>query len=137
MWILNDPSYGPPKYVEEYRRKYKDDDENKKDELISDTVEKANNERNSETGEAKEAGEGREAGETEGTTTEENIVKSICSYCRRGDKAFSSVQLRHDGIWLHSFRYSMNDGGQRSFSYQTELPSWCPQDLTLGDSEPK
>ena len=60
--------------------------------------------------------------------TEEETAMSICSYCRRGNKAFNAIQLRHEGIWLHSFRYSMKDG-ENNFSYETKLPDWVPQDI--------
>ena len=137
MWIMNDPCYGPPEYVQKYKQKYGEKKE-EYDPISSIHLEHGGG-NDGEVDGGSGDGKGGEDGTDEGGTakkedgiemTEEETAMSICSYCRRGNKAFNAIQLRHEGIWLHSFRYSMKDG-ENNFSYETKLPDWVPQDIKL------
>jgi 23S rRNA-/tRNA-specific pseudouridylate synthase len=102
MYILNDPSYGPEEYVSNYRQEFFDTNQKDKTEC-ADVV----------------------LGDQKESMTEDEAARSICSYCQRGDKgSFSKSQLRHDGIWLHSYCYSMDDG-KTKWSYNTDVPKWA------------
>ena len=148
MPILNDPCYGPEEYVQQYQQEYRPNRGGGKGEDDGKGGKSEENEGNGDTGDTGKGGDAgekfcngaatvptvaeREDGHQQSTAaaaaasmTKEEAAQSICSYCQRGEtNSFSKSQLRHEGIWLHSFRYSMDDGGTK-WSYQTELPDWA------------
>jgi len=154
MPILNDPCYGPEEYVQQYQQEYRPNrgsGKGGKGEEGGRGGKGGKGERNEGNGDTGDTGKGGDAGEkfcngaaavptvaeredghqqctaaaAAASMTKEEAAQSICSYCQRGEtNSFSKSQLRHEGIWLHSFRYSMDDGGTK-WSYQTEVPDWA------------
>ena len=134
MPILNDPCYGPEEYVQQYQQEYHPNRGGGKGGKGEEGGKSEENEGNGGTGDTGKGGDVAEreddhqkctAAAAAASMTKEEAAQSICSYCQRGEtNSFSKSQLRHEGIWLHSFRYSMDDGGTK-WSYQTEVPDWA------------
>lgn len=141
--IANDPNYGDEAAVEAYAKKYRlaEKEAHDKDYRYADG-------KCAEEGEGKEqpavavAGEEKEGTQAaakdapsdgmdvasdvavvEKEETEEERIERVCPHCATGGLShFRAQQLRHEGIWLHAWRYR-----GKAWSYETPLPEWAKE----------